>query len=135
MAEFPKSSEAPVRSAFAEGAERLDSIVQSVRAQQTGECSGTHCVTDYSLSTFSPDEVWAKNYATRGIGPQLDPLPSSLRAPIEKAVAASDFGRVTAPSLEARVQVVESDSMGFEMGKAVSKRPSALRRVLFGRNA
>jgi hypothetical protein len=111
---------------FAESASRLDSIVQSVRAQQTGECSGTHCVTEYNLSSHSPDEVWAKNFATYGIGPQLDIHPFS---PVPQPVA-EPKRTVEAPK---PVQMTEfGPMMPFRKPR---ERKSILRAILFGNRA
>jgi hypothetical protein len=112
------------KSAFAQSASRLDRIVQSVRAQQTGECRGTHCVTDYAISSQSPDEVWAKNFATHGIGPQLDA--QSFAAPSPP---------VPAPSRAAPepMQTVERVPM-MRLTKP-RERKSVLRAILFGNRA
>jgi hypothetical protein len=121
---------APAMSAFAQGAERLDRIVQSVKAQQTGECRGTHCVTEYKVSNSSPDEVWAKNFATYGIGPNFEGAFSPIHLPTEPATANFAPKSVVAP--------IEERS-GFEPLSAYrvksATRPSAFRRIMFGSKA
>jgi hypothetical protein len=115
------------KSTFAESASRLNRIVQSVRAQQTGECRGTHCVTEYTVSSHSPDEVWAKNFATYGIGPHMDAPPFSV---IPQSLAATPERAVEAPE---PVQMAEhAPAMQFRNAR---ERKSLLRVILFGNRA
>lgn len=112
------------KGAFAESASRLDRVVQSVRAQQTGECRGTHCVTEYTVSSHSPDEVWAKNFATYGIGPKLDVYP---------------FSPVPQPATEPK-RVADAPMQAAEHAPMVQfhkprERKSVLRAILFGNRA
>ena len=114
------------KGAFAEGASRLDRIVQSVRAQQTGECRGTHCVTEYTVDSHSPDEVWAKNFATYGIGPQLDIHPFS---PVPQPVAEPKR------SAEAPKPMRTAEFAPMAQFKKPRERKSILRVILFGNRA
>ena len=117
---------------FAESAARLNGIVQSVKAQQTGECRGTHCVNDYAISNHSPDEVWAKNFATYGIGPEFDarqfqasPLPMAE----PKRTAATE-----APTQEP-ARTVSREPMAAMFQKPTRERPPLWRTIMFGKDA
>jgi hypothetical protein len=123
-------NEAPPNRSFAESAARLNGIVQSVKAQQTGECRGTHCVTEYSVSNHSPDEVWAKNFATHGIGPEFDarqfqPSPLPLAEPTRT---------VQAPEREPAHRV-SREPMAAALAKPLRERPSLWRVIMFGNRA
>lgn len=53
--------------AFADGAARFAEIARTVKAQQIAEHQGTGQA--FEPSVTPPDEIWARNYASRGIGP------------------------------------------------------------------
>jgi hypothetical protein len=114
------------KSALAQSASRLDSIVQSVRAQQTGECRGTHCVTEYTVSSHSPDEVWAKNFATYGIGPQMDT--QSFAASVPPVTAPK-------PAAEASRPMQTAEHAPMVQFHKPRERKSVLRAILFGNRA
>jgi hypothetical protein len=135
MADFTKTSDTPVRSAFAQSASRLDGLVRSVKAKQTGECSGVHCVTDYRTDAkFSPDEVWAKNFATHGIGPQLD----AAFKPVAAFQVEPELGPAPTQSVQktgdGSPQAFAFAPMAVQLGKPRRQR-SLLRVVLFGNRA
>lgn len=134
MADFRKLSDTPAKTSFAQSVERLDRVVQSVKAQQTAERRGIHTLNEHRADAVSPDETWAKNFSTHGIGPQLDRLPFNLRAPMEKLTTLPDPPplRVAEPSLRGPTQVLDRASMATQIGKPV-KRRSWLGRVFFGR--
>lgn len=130
MADMRSRSDVQPKRSFAESASRLNGIVQSVKAQQTGECRGTHCVTEYTVSNHSPDEVWAKNFATHGIGPEFDarqfqssPLP--MAEPTRSAQA---------PAREL-VQVTTYKPMAAAFAKPTRERRSLWRAIMFGNRA
>jgi hypothetical protein len=135
VTDFQKISEAPVRSAFAESASRLDGLVRSVKAKQTGECSGVHCVTEYRTDAkFSPDEVWAKNFATHGIGPQLDQSFKPVAA-FQVLPELSPTPMQAVQKADVSAQTFESAPMAMQLGKSPRGKRSLLRVVLFGNRA
>ena len=122
MADFRNLSEAQAKMTFAEGAARLNGVVQTVKARQAGECLGTHCVTEYSISNFSPDEVWAKNFATYGIGPQID-----ARLPGLPAQPFAEVKPVAKPAAREPMQMV-----AHAPAAEPRERRSVFRAILFG---
>jgi hypothetical protein len=134
MADFRKLSDTPAKNSFAQSVERLDRVVQSVKAQQTAERRGIHTLNEHRANAVSPDETWAKNFSTHGIGPQPDRLPFNLRVPMETQTTMPDPvpQRVAEPSLRGPTQILERTPMAMQIGKPV-KRRSWLGRVFFGR--
>jgi len=60
---------AETRSRFMESAERLDGVVRALKMQQIGERQGPVQLTPANMTAASPDELWAKQFATQCIGP------------------------------------------------------------------
>jgi hypothetical protein len=66
MASGTKLNGGPRRSAFVEGAARLDRIARP--GEQNGEARPLQAAAD-RMSAISPDEAWAKRFMSAGIGP------------------------------------------------------------------
>jgi len=66
MANTMKLNDGPRRSAFVEGAARLDRIARP--GEQNGEARPLQAAAD-RMSAISPDEAWAKRFMSMGIGP------------------------------------------------------------------
>jgi hypothetical protein len=60
---------AETSSRFMESAERLDGVVRALKMQQIGERQGPVQLTPANMTAASPDELWAKQFATQCIGP------------------------------------------------------------------
>ena len=60
---------AETRSRFMESAERLEGVVRALKMQQIGERQGPVQLTPVNMTAASPDELWAKQFATQCIGP------------------------------------------------------------------
>ncbi|MBS0275617.1 MAG: hypothetical protein JSR55_14830 [Proteobacteria bacterium] len=60
---------AETRSRFMESAERLEGVVRALKLQQIGERQGPVQLAPVNMTAASPDELWAKQFATQCIGP------------------------------------------------------------------
>ncbi|HEY8698141.1 MAG TPA: hypothetical protein VIM02_11010, partial [Rhizomicrobium sp.] len=77
MAETRKLSDRPLRSAFAEAAERLEQTARAVKTQQVEETQGPPLGVPHRMTAISPDEAWSRKYMSQAIGPRMDPMPFS----------------------------------------------------------
>ncbi|MGN6515760.1 MAG: hypothetical protein ACTHLR_07945 [Rhizomicrobium sp.] len=57
------------QSRFTESAARLEGVVRALKTRQIEEHQGSVQFTPWSLAAESPDELWAKQFATQCIGP------------------------------------------------------------------
>lgn len=82
---------AEARSRFMESAARLEGVVRALKTRQIEERQGRMQFAPGNLSADSPDELWAKQFATQCIGPvcfkvvpgtdmALPPLTQSLQS-------------------------------------------------------
>jgi hypothetical protein len=60
---------AETRNRFMESAERLDGVVRALKTRQIEERQGQVVFTANRMTAGSPDELWAKQFATQCIGP------------------------------------------------------------------
>jgi hypothetical protein len=67
MADIRKLNDGPRRSAFVEGAARLDSIARP--GGQNGEAPAPLQAAADRMAAISPDEAWSKRFMSQGIGP------------------------------------------------------------------
>jgi hypothetical protein len=120
MASGTKLNDGPRRSAFVEGAARLDRIARP--GEQNGEARPLQAAAD-RMSAISPDEAWAKRFMSAGIGPGKNrPVP---------AMSIPDLALVerTAPEPAPRREISKSAKpvpIGVHIGKP-------MRRSLFSR--
>jgi hypothetical protein len=144
MAERKNLSDTPPRGALAEGAERLDRIARSARTQPTGAAPGSTIDDTSRVLAISPDEVWAKNYMSHGIGPKLETSTLAGMAPIAHLVSMPKFVPPTElrqePVVSKTAALIERPSIddrkspgpiGARIGKPIRRR-SWLGRVLLG---
>ncbi len=73
-----KLSDAPPRSAFADGAARFAEIARKVKTQQLAEQQGE---APAALRSDPPDEIWARQFMTQAIGP-TGAQPLTTMAPV-----------------------------------------------------
>jgi hypothetical protein len=89
------------RSRFMESAERLEGVVRALKTRQIEERQGAVQFASVPMTASSPDELWAKQFATQCIGPVcfrvapgaemgLPPLTQSLQSlpPAHQAASA-----------------------------------------------
>ncbi len=57
------------RNPFADGMDRLDQVVRSVKMQQIQERQGPLQVASNRMNAISPDELWARQFSNQCIGP------------------------------------------------------------------
>jgi hypothetical protein len=143
MSDQKKLSDAAPRGALAEGAARLDNIARSAKTQPANPVS----IADENgrVLAISPDEMWARNYMSHGIGPKLEASPLLGMAPVAHLVSMPKFVpptelrsepivTKTAPIVEkaAAPDLKPTGPIGAHIGKPMRKR-SWLGRVLLGR--
>lgn len=142
MADQKRLSDTAPRGALAEGAARLDSIARSAKTQPantapTADDSGR-------VLAISPDEMWARNYMSHGIGPKLEASPLLGMAPVAHLVSMPKFvppaelrpeSVVTkaAPVAERAMAPDMNGPIGAHIGKPMRKR-SWLGQMLLGRS-
>jgi len=144
MAERKNLSDTPPRGALAEGAERLDHIARSARTQPANPAPGSPIDDTSRVLAISPDEVWAKNYMSHGIGPKLETSTLAGMAPIAHLVSMPKFVPPTElrqePVVSKTAALIERPSIddrkspgpiGARIGKPIRRR-SWLGRVLLG---
>lgn len=146
MADQKRLSDRDPRGALAEGAARLDSIARSSMTQPAGNAAGNRIEDDSRVLAISPDEMWARNYMSHGIGPKLEASPLLGIAPVAHLVSMPKFVPATelrpepivtksAPVAEQPMilNVKHSGPIGVQIGKPMRKR-SWLGRMLLGRS-
>ncbi len=137
MAERKTLSETGARGAFAEGAERFERIARGAKTQQVTESPATG--QPHSTMVLSPDEVWAKNFMSHGIGPRPETSALAGMAPIAHLVAMPKFAAPNEQVLAKPAAVVRAapvvqtpgGPIGVQIGKPQRKR-SWLGRLLRG---
>jgi len=66
---------AETRSRFMESAERLEGVVRALKTRQIEERQGPVQLAPGGMTAVSPDELWAKQFATQCIGPVCFKVP------------------------------------------------------------
>jgi hypothetical protein len=117
---------------FAECAERLDGFVRSVKLHQSGKRGGFHVMPEQSLNGASPDEAWARNFATYGIGPQCDSLPMNLDLSAQRPVMSGE-GLQCVPIAVAASRQTPAESAPMMQKSSPRERRSLLSLIFFGR--
>lgn len=127
---------------FAEGAARFAEIARSVKAQQIAEQQGT--AQAFEPAATPPDEIWARNFMSRSIGPSGVEAAASLAPRAVLPPMAPDFAAlrsaerptefVRKPDLGVQPRILEGGApQGFGAGRHPPVRRSWLAR-LFGRS-
>jgi len=139
MADQKRLSDTAPRGALAEGAERLDRIARSATTQPANSTAGNPIDDNSRVLAISPDEMWARNYMSHGIGPKLEASPLLGMAPIAHLVSSElrpePIVTRTAPIAEQPMirDVKPNGPIGAHIGKPMRKR-SWLGRMLMGRS-
>jgi hypothetical protein len=134
---------AETRSRFMESAERLEGVVRTLKTRQIEERQGPVQLAPSLTASGSPDELWAKQFATQCIGPvcfkvapgsemTLPPLTQSLQSlpPLRQNAYAPPQTAVR-PSMAAATSVRETRGhIGASIGKPMRRGMFAR---LFGR--
>jgi hypothetical protein len=144
MTERKTLSDTPARGALAEGAERLDRIARSARTQPIAATPDTPIDEQSRAMAISPDEIWARNYMSHGIGPKLETSTLAGMAPIAHLVSMPKFVPPTElrqePVVSKTAAMIERPSIndrkspgpiGARIGKPIRRR-SWLGRLLLG---
>jgi hypothetical protein len=134
MADDKSLLERSGRSALADGAARFDNLARELKAQQVNQ-SQSPTSTAYQPAPVSPDEAWARNFMTHGIGPRFE-LPNAANiAPTMQMPAANlgmsfDFAAPVAAAASPAAGGPEAPSaIGARFGKPEPRR-SWLGRLL-----
>jgi len=135
---------AEARSRFMESAERLEGVVRALKTRQIEERQGPVQLAPIAMTGVSPDELWAKQFATQCIGPvcfkvppgsemalpplmqSLQSLPPSRQSAYAPPVAAQPRPAAAAPT----IRLESSTHIGAALGKP--KRRGMFARM-FGR--
>jgi hypothetical protein len=122
------------RSALADGAARFDALARELKAQQVNQSQGASS-TAYQPAPVSPDEAWARNFMTQGIGPRVE-LPNAMsiapamQMPMANLAVSFDFAAPAAAPANAGSGKPEAPSaIGARLGKPEQRR-SWLGRML-----
>lgn len=118
------------RSALAEGAARFDALARDLKFRQLSETRGTP---EIRPPVPSPDEVWARNYMTLGIGPkpEIAPVSAAFAAPPPMPKVSMDFESRKAPFVRSSAMPDAPVPIGRQLGKPAPRR-SWLGRLLRG---
>lgn len=121
-------------SSLSDGADRLERVVLSVKARQLAETHNAPVLKPASDAfSFSPDEIWSKNYMTVGIGPSLRNPPTRLGDANAFRLAEQPRGaaKLQAPLAHSPSLTMRPMTIGETLAKPRRKR-SWLGRVLLG---
>ncbi|HEY2032070.1 MAG TPA: hypothetical protein VGH02_00135 [Rhizomicrobium sp.] len=134
---------AETRSRFMESAERLEGVVRALKTRQIEEWQGPVQLVSGRMTAASPDELWAKQFATQCIGPvcfkvapgsdmALPPLTQSLQSlPPARQSAYAPPPAAVRPAIVAIPHKIETDShIGAALGKPMRR---SLFAKIFGR--
>lgn len=144
MADQKRLSDTAPRGALAEGAARLDSIARSSKTHADNNAPNASIDDTSRVLAISPDEMWARNYMSHGIGPKLEASPLLGMAPVAHLVSMPKFAPPTelrtdpivtksAPIAEQKLAPDVNGPIGAHIGKPTRKR-SWLGRVVLGRS-
>ncbi|HUJ45771.1 MAG TPA: hypothetical protein VLV55_01460 [Rhizomicrobium sp.] len=119
------------RSAFLEGAERLDEVQRAIKSTQL-EASGTIAEARRRTAAISPDEAWSQKYMTQAIGPvsetAMRPAPEFMGSAPAKDAAGTLMPEEIAP----KADLGTLRPMSQELGRRQLKQRSWLGRLLLG---
>ena len=121
-------------SSLSDGADRLERVVLSVKARQLAETHNAPVLKPASDAfSFSPDEIWSKNYMTVGIGPSLRNPPTRLGDANASRWAEQPRGaaKLKPPLAHSPSLTIRPLTIGEALAKPRRKR-SWLGRVLLG---
>jgi hypothetical protein len=132
----PLLPEKPVYRSLSEGAARFAAIARSAHGQPLD--GATVCTSpDHCSSAISPDEIWARQFMTQGIGPLTEGNGFSKMPPMQSSFAMQSFtlkktGEVhTATTAQhPPVEAEKSGPIGAQIGR--SKERSRLGRLFRG---
>jgi hypothetical protein len=121
---------AETRSRFMESADRLEGVVRALKTRQIEERQGPVQLAPGHMTAVSPDELWAKQFATQCIGPvcfkvapgsemALPPLTQSLQSlPPARQSAYAPPPAIAQPRASiASERTIESTHIGAALGK------------------
>lgn len=131
---------AETRSRFMESADRLEGVVRALKTRQIEERQGPVQLAPGNMTAVSPDELWAKQFATQCIGPvcfkvapgsemALPPLTQSLQSfpPARQSAYAPPVAAQTRVAAAAPALRMESTHIGAALGKP--KRRGMLAKI------
>ncbi|HSM96453.1 MAG TPA: hypothetical protein VLT91_10440 [Rhizomicrobium sp.] len=131
---------AETRSRFMESADRLEGVVRALKTRQIEERQGPVQLAPGRMTAESPDELWARQFATQCIGPvcfkvapdmALPPLTQSLQSlpPARQSAYAPPLAHLDAQPA-AIMPARSGDEPRTHIGAALGK---PMRRGLFAR--
>jgi len=117
------------RSAFLEGAERLDQMQRAIKNTQM-EASGTIAEARRRKAAISPDEAWSQKYMTQAIGPVSE---TAARPVSEFMTTVPAMGEARTPEeIAPKAELGKLRPMNQELGRRQLKQRSWLGRLLLG---
>jgi len=140
MALWNKSADRPQHNALARGAAKLESFSRDLKIKQGGGKRGTPFVPE-RMTSMSPDELWAKQFMSQGIGPCSDMSVACQLPPANTTFSLQGFSLARDGVIKTVEQTVprpsplasaHSGPIGSAIGKPIRKR-SWLGRMLLGR--
>lgn len=120
---------------FSEGAQRLERIILSVKARQLAETRNAPVLKPTSDAfSYSPDEIWSKNYMTVGIGPTQRGATPGPALPVAFKLPQPPQGatKLQAPLVQSTAHLAKSATIGDALAKPVRRRSWLGRLVLGG---
>lgn len=109
-----------LRSALSDGAARFDTVARDVKSRQFAQTRGSAAAELPGLAV-SPDEAWARSFASQGIGPQPEMMRITGFQPPPMPSVSLEFAR-SAPALAAAEPTVVPAGIGGRLGKAEPRR-------------
>lgn len=123
------------RSAFLEGADRLDQVQRAVRVQHMEE-TGAMAEPRRRMSAVSPDEAWSRKYMTQAIGPISEPAGQAFTEFARSASAPNDVAGNFAPAeIVPKPELASIRPMATQLGRRQTKQRGWLGRLLLGSRA
>ena len=119
------------RSAFLEGAERLDQMQRAIKSTQM-ETSGTIAEARRRTVAISPDEAWSQKYMTQAIGPVPDAAVRSVSETVKSVLAASEARPLVPEEIAPKADLANVRPMNQELGRRPLKQRSWFGRLLLG---
>ncbi len=106
---------------FADGMERLDRVVRSVKTQQIQERQGPLQVAPNRMNAISPDELWARQFSNQCIGPVCFGPAPKVEMPLPLANVMQSFSAARQTAYTAPAAVPSKPASGTKRAAAVSE--------------
>jgi hypothetical protein len=119
-------------SSLSAGVDRLERVILAVKARQLAETHNAPVLKPASDGfSFSPDEMWAKNYLTVGIGPSARGSSASGTASFQFPEQPSASRKLQPPLARSPARATKPPTIGAVLAKPARRR-SWLGRLVRG---